>query len=200
MKMQRFLFLVLNLALCGFVNGQCQSQCQSQYKVAQQHQCQPIQQNFCSQVQKRAVVKLCGDQVTGNVTFIQDCEDGPVRVIGSVCGLQDGDFGLHVHEKGDITGGCLSAGLHYNPENKTHGGPNDQIRHVGDLGNIRSCGGVACFDFTDSVISLSGCHSIIGRALVVHAMTDDLGRSNHPDSKTTGNAGGRLSCGVIGIV
>lgn len=83
---------------------------------------------------------------------------------------------------------------------KTHGAPNDLIRHVGDLGNIRSYGGVACIDFTDSVISLSGCHSIIGRALVVHAMTDDLGRTNNAESKTTGNAGGRVSCGVIGIV
>lgn len=85
--------------------------------MPQQQQYQSIQQDRCSQDQKRAVVKLCGDQVTGNVTFIQDCKDGPVRIIGTVYGLQDGDFGFHVHEKGDITGGCISAGLHYNPEN-----------------------------------------------------------------------------------
>ena len=33
----------------------------------------------------------------------------------------------------------------------------------------------------------------------VHAGEDDLGRGGHEDSKTTGHAGGRLSCGVIGI-
>lgn len=33
----------------------------------------------------------------------------------------------------------------------------------------------------------------------VHADPDDLGRGGHELSKTTGNAGGRLACGVIGV-
>lgn len=37
----------------------------------------------------------------------------------------------------------------------------------------------------------------IGRAVVVHANADDLGRTDHPQSKTTGNAGDRVACGVI---
>lgn len=40
---------------------------------------------------------------------------------------------------------------------------------------------------------------MIGRSIVVHANVDDLGRTNHPDSKITGNAGSRLACGVIGF-
>lgn len=35
--------------------------------------------------------------------------------------------------------------------------------------------------------------------LQVHADEDDLGRGGHELSKTTGNAGGRVACGVIGI-
>ena len=37
------------------------------------------------------------------------------------------------------------------------------------------------------------------RTIVVHSGTDDLGKGGHEQSKTTGNAGGRPACGVIGI-
>ena len=73
-------------------------------------------------------------------------------------------------------------------------------RHAGDLGNVQAGqDGVAKFDVSDSFISLSGERSILGRTMVVHADVDDLGKGGHELSKTTGNAGGRLACGVIGI-
>lgn len=83
---------------------------------------------------------------------------------------------------------------------KNHGAPIDTERHVGDLGNIEADGtGVATINFTDKVIDLEGAHNIIGRAVVVHEKEDDLGKGGQPDSLTTGNAGGRVACGVIGI-
>ena len=39
---------------------------------------------------------------------------------------------------------------------------------------------------------------MIGRAIVVHAEADDLGLGGNEGSLRTGNAGGRVGCGVIG--
>ena len=36
-----------------------------------------------------------------------------------------------------MTEGCKTAGAHYNPFKKTHGGYDDE-RHVGDLGNLKA--------------------------------------------------------------
>jgi Cu-Zn family superoxide dismutase len=81
-----------------------------------------------------------------------------------------------------------------------HGGSIGLERHIGDLSNIgANSSGVANFTFTDSFISLSGPNSIIGRALVVHNGTDDLGRGGTDESWKTGNTGPAVACGVIGI-
>jgi Cu-Zn family superoxide dismutase len=82
-----------------------------------------------------------------------------------------------------------------------HGGPNDAVRHVGDLGNIQAdADGVARIYISDKIISLCGRNSIIGRAFVLHALEDDLGKGGVPDSLKTGNAGSRIGCGIIGIL
>lgn len=82
----------------------------------------------------------------------------------------------------------------------SHGAPSDFERHVGDLGNIVfDDHDTANIDFYDEMISLSGVNSIIGRGLVVHERADDLGKGNKPDSLTTGSAGARVACGVIGV-
>ena len=100
---------------------------------------------------------------------------------------------------GNLTQGCKTAGPHWNPFNKTHGGPDDEERHVGDMGNvIAGEDGKAHYERDDQLITLFGPMTIYGRSCVVHADEDDLGRGGHELSKTTGNAGARLACGVIG--
>uniref|UniRef100_A0A5Q0MVW9 Superoxide dismutase [Cu-Zn] n=1 Tax=Oxya chinensis TaxID=165482 RepID=A0A5Q0MVW9_9ORTH len=148
----------------------------------------------------QAVCVMIGEVVNGLIRFSQEQEDAPVKITGEIKGLNKGKHGFHVHEFGDISDGCTSAGPHYNPLAKDHGGPDDVDRHIGDLGNVTAGDdGVAKVCFFDKQISLIGKNSIIGRTLVVHADPDDLGRGDHPLSRTTGNSGARVACGIIGV-
>ncbi|KAJ8620640.1 hypothetical protein MRB53_029169 [Persea americana] len=148
----------------------------------------------------KAVVVLGGKEgVSGTVYFTQD-GDGPTSVTGTLSGLQPGLHGFHVHALGDTTNGCMSTGPHFNPAGKEHGAPEDDNRHAGDLGNVTvGDDGTVTFTIVDCQIPLTGPNSIVGRAVVVHADPDDLGKGGHELSKSTGNAGGRVACGVIGL-
>ncbi|XP_072764103.1 uncharacterized protein [Anoplolepis gracilipes] len=138
--------------------------------------------------------------VTGNLKIVQSVPNGPVTITGTIHGLKEGPHGFHVHEKGDLSDGCTSAGAHFNPENVTHGAPDDTVRHVGDLGNVQANSeGEATINITDNIISLSGPNNILGRSIVIHSDEDDLGKGNSSLSSTTGNAGSRLACGVVGV-
>jgi len=147
-----------------------------------------------------SVCLLKGNEVNGLVRCEQSTTGGPTTVHVIATGLKPGKHGFHIHEFGDLSDGCQTAGAHFNPYGKTHGSPDDQERHVGDLGNVEasSDGKVDC-KIVDNLISLVGPHSVIGRAFVLHADVDDLGKGGHEQSKTTGNAGGRIACAVVGI-
>ncbi|XP_015791617.1 superoxide dismutase [Cu-Zn] [Tetranychus urticae] len=148
----------------------------------------------------KAVCVLKGDAAVTGVVHLEQEGDGPTKIKGEITGLKPGQHGFHIHEFGDNTNGCISAGAHFNPHKKEHGAPTDTIRHIGDLGNVEAdASGKAAFDLSDSLVSLTGPLSVIGRSIVVHVDQDDLGRGGHELSKTTGNAGGRLACGVIGL-
>uniref|UniRef100_A0AC35THE3 Superoxide dismutase [Cu-Zn] n=1 Tax=Rhabditophanes sp. KR3021 TaxID=114890 RepID=A0AC35THE3_9BILA len=151
----------------------------------------------------RAVAVLKGEVVQGVVHFAQEKEGDQTKITGEIKGLTPGQHGFHVHQYGDSTNGCISAGPHFNPFGKTHGGPTDTVRHVGDLGNVTADDqGVAKFEINDSLVQLHGEHSVIGRSLVIHAGVDDLGKGlaeKQEESLKTGNAGARSACGVIAL-
>lgn len=155
----------------------------------------------------RAVAVVRGDsEVKGTVHFTQESESSPVTIEYDITGNTPSALrGFHIHSFGDVTNGCVSAGPHLNPNGVSHGDRSGtkESRHVGDLGNVRTNEkGEAKGSFTDSLITLFGANSIIGRSVVVHAGQDDLGRgvgAASEESKKTGNAGGRNACGVIGL-
>ena len=135
--------------------------------------------------------------------LIEENLNAGVSVKGNITGLSPGKHGFHIHEYGDIAESCKAAGGHFNPFNVSHGSPQDPVgkRHVADLGNIiANEEGRAAIDIKDKLITLNGIYSVIGRAFVVHALEDDLGRGSNDESLKTGNAGPRVGCGVIGII
>ncbi|HEY8460677.1 MAG TPA: superoxide dismutase family protein [Blastocatellia bacterium] len=134
-----------------------------------------------------------GNNVRGVVTFTQTGAN--VKVSARIEGLTPGRHGFHIHEFGDCSSkDGSSAGGHFNPANAPHGAPDAAKRHAGDMGNIEADqSGVANLEYVDPVAKLNGHGAIIGRGLIVHANPDDL------KTQPTGNAGGRLACGVIGV-
>jgi Cu-Zn family superoxide dismutase len=131
-----------------------------------------------------------GQDVHG--TFVLTDQGGVTEIIGEVSGLTPGKHGFHIHEFGDLrSADGMSAGGHYNPEGHPHGGPDDAKRHVGDLGNITADqSGKAIVKMKVKGLRV---HFVLGRSLVVHAKEDDL------KSQPSGDAGGRVAVGVIGI-
>jgi len=142
----------------------------------------------------------------GTVNFTQDTSSSAVHITGTITTFPTDDpipYGFHIHELGTLDGNCTACSGHYNPTDGTHGGPWNATRHIGDLGNINATtdGKIDFSDFFDNGIQLTGPHSIIGRALVLHAGTDDYGlNGTNPDSAATGDAGARFGCGIIGVV
>lgn len=141
-----------------------------------------------------AVIRpTAGNHVHGVVKFTKKMNG--IEIVANVEGLEPGLHGFHIHQWGDCSADdATSAGGHFNPEGKPHAGPDDENRHVGDLGNLKADeNGIAHYQRVDGLLAFSGKHSIIGRGVIIHAGADDL------TSQPSGSAGARVACGVIGI-
>jgi superoxide dismutase, Cu-Zn family len=129
-------------------------------------------------------------KVTGTVTFTKAGDD--VEVTGDIENLTPGKHGFHIHDKGDCSApDAASAGPHFNPTHKHHGGPDTAERHSGDLGNIEADSSGKAHIQWKGKLSLTGGDSIIGKSVVVHEKADDL------KTDPAGNSGARIACGVI---
>lgn len=121
--------------------------------------------------------------------------DGGLQVDIRVQGAPAGKHGLHIHQNGSCADGGNAAGGHFNPSGARHGYlPKDGPAHAhpGDMGNIEvGADGTGSLSVLLPGVSLQeGFHAVDGRAIVLHAQEDDF-------SQPTGNAGGRIGCGVI---
>ena len=108
-----------------------------------------------------------------------------------------GTHAFHVHAVGKCEGPeFTTAGGHFNPTSKKHGLLSQEGSHAGDLPNIivPDSGAVTVETVIPHVTLKAGDHTLAdadGSALVLHADVDDY------TTDPTGNAGGRMACGVI---
>ncbi len=140
-----------------------------------------------------AAIAATGDvQVSGTAQFAKDGDK--IKLTVNVTGCPEGQHGFHLHETGSCGDGGKAAGGHWNPEGMQHGelGRTEQ-HHKGDTGNVTcNADGTGTLEFSTDVWAIGGGgkNDIIGKAVILHAEPDDFGQP-------TGNAGGRIACGVI---
>jgi len=146
--------------------------------------------------QAKAIIKGTeeGSAISGEVVF-SETHDG-VIVDAEVFNVPNpGLHGFHVHEKGSCDDGGQAAGGHYNPDGVPHGHlAKDGLTqaHAGDMGNIEiDDTGHGLYTGLLPGITLTGeKYNISGLAVILHEKVDDFGQP-------TGNAGGRIGCGII---
>jgi len=108
-----------------------------------------------------------------------------------------GPHAFHVHAVGKCEGPeFTTAGGHFNPTSKKHGLLSQEGSHTGDLPNVivPDSGAVTVETVIPHVTLRAGDHTLAdadGSALVLHGGADDY------ITDPTGNAGGRMACGVI---
>lgn len=143
----------------------------------------------------KAMLKNTEGADVGRVELTQ-VEDGVLLRV-AVKGLPPGDHAFHVHAIGKCEPPFTSAGGHFNPGNKKHGMMAADGHHAGDMPNlVVPASGELKLEVVNTAITLDKDkpNSVLkpdGAAFVIHAAPDDY------KTDPTGDAGGRIACGVI---
>jgi Cu-Zn family superoxide dismutase len=120
-----------------------------------------------------------------------------VLIALSVKGLPAGEHAFHVHGVGKCEPPFMSAGGHFNPNNKKHGILAAEGAHAGDMPNLHiPTSGELVVEVLNGAVTLekgrpNSLFGPDGTALIIHAGKDDY------RTDPTGEAGGRIACGLV---
>jgi superoxide dismutase, Cu-Zn family len=148
---------------------------------------------------KATIINAQGAKV-GEAWLREERRGDDVWVMGNVRNLPPGFHGFHIHTVGQCVPPFTSAGGHYNPGGGMH--PN----HAGDMSTLLvNADGTGTVALATDRFSISDLRDADGSAVMVHALPDNYANiptdryDPDPDAMTTstGDAGGRIACGVI---
>jgi len=143
----------------------------------------------------KAALQTAEGKDAGNVTLTQT--PSGVLLSLTVKGLPAGEHAFHVHAVGKCEPPFTSAGGHFNPGNKKHGMMAPDGAHAGDMPNLHiPASGELTVEVLNSAVTLekdkpNSVFDADGSAVVIHAGKDDY------KTDPTGDAGGRIACGVV---
>lgn len=145
----------------------------------------------------KAELRNAKGEMVGALALAQE-PDG-VRVTVDVSNLPPGFHGFHIHAVGKCEAPFTSAGGHFNPGGQTH------ASHAGDLPNLLvNADGRASMVVKTARFKLADLFDADGSALIIHADPDNhanIPARYRPDADAstlaTGDAGGRIACGII---
>lgn len=134
-----------------------------------------------------------GSDMGGSAIFVKDGSRVELQV--TLEQAPPGEHAVHIHQTGDCSAeDASSAGGHWNPTAEDHGRWDTSPFHLGDIGNVVvDEEGKGSLSLVTDRWSMGGggANDIMGKAVVVHAGSDDF------TSQPSGAAGARIGCGVI---
>lgn len=142
-----------------------------------------------------APLKDTNGKEVGSANLTQTAQGVLINV--SVKGLPPGEHAFHVHAVGKCEAPFTTAGGHFNPMSKKHGMMSAEGQHAGDMPNLHvPQSGDLTVEVLNANITLekgkpNSVYDADGSALIIHAGKDDY------KTDPTGDAGGRIACGVI---
>ena len=143
----------------------------------------------------KATLKDAGGKEVGSAQLSQTPHGVLVRL--TLKGVPAGEHAFHIHQTGKCEPPFTTAGGHFNPGSKKHGIMVGDGPHAGDMPNLHipSDGNLA-IEVVNAAVTLdkdkpNSLYKPEGTALVIHAGKDDY------KTDPTGDAGGRIACGVI---
>lgn len=143
----------------------------------------------------RSMLKAADGKEVGAAELVQTPSGVLIKL--SVKGLPTGEHAFHVHAVGKCEAPFTTAGGHFNPGGKKHGILAPEGHHAGDMPNLHvpQSGDLEVEVVNDAITLERGKPNSVfdddGSALIIHAGKDDY------KSDPTGEAGGRIACGVV---